>query len=173
MSSLFSPFPTEEELMRRKLAASAVAIVVVVAVLVLVLHHQQKKIQRSSTPVQVSSPGPTTSTPSGGSTPPPPATSSVSGVFTGPTVEMEYGPVQVAIDVQGGKITDVKAVQYPVDRPRSQFINSQAVPLLRSEVLQAQSANVNLISGATFTSEAFARSLQAAIAQEQKKIATH
>ncbi|HEY5045811.1 MAG TPA: FMN-binding protein [Solirubrobacteraceae bacterium] len=158
--------------MRRKLVASAVAVVVVVAVLVLVLHHQQK-IQRSSTPVHVSSPGGTTSTPSGGSTPPTPATSKVSGVFTGPAVEMEYGPVQVAIDVQGGKITDVKAMQYPVDRPRSQFINSQAVPLLRSEVLQAQSANVNLISGATFTSEAFARSLQAAIEQEQKKVATH
>jgi uncharacterized protein with FMN-binding domain len=172
MSSLFSPFPTEEELMRRKLAASAVAVIVVVAVLVLVLHHQ-RKIQRSSTPVHVSSPGGRTSTPSGGSTPPTPATSSVSGVFTGPTVEMEYGPVQVAINVRGGKITDVKAMQYPVDRPRSQFINSQAVPLLRTEVLQAQSANVNVISGATFTSEAFARSLQAAIEQEQKKVATH
>jgi uncharacterized protein with FMN-binding domain len=172
MSSLFSPFPTEEELMRRKLAASAVAVVVVVVVLVLVLHHQQK-IQRSSTPVHVSSPGPTTSTPSGGSTPPTPATSNVSGVFTGPTVEMEYGPVQVAINVRGGKITDVKAMQYPVDRPRSQFINSQAIPLLRNEVLQAQSANVNVISGATFTSEAFASSLQAAIGQEQKKVATH
>jgi uncharacterized protein with FMN-binding domain len=172
MSSLFSPFPTEEELMRRKLAASAVAVVVVVAVLVLVLHHRQK-IQRSSTPVHLSPPGPTTSTPSGGPTLPTPATSNVSGLFTGPTIEMEYGPVQVAIDVQGGKITDVKALQYPVDRPRSQFINSQAVPLLRNEVLQAQSANVNVISGATFTSEAFASSLQAAIGQEQKKIATH
>jgi uncharacterized protein with FMN-binding domain len=172
MSSLFSPFPTEEELMRRKLAASAVAVVVVVAVLVLVLHHQQK-IQRSSTPVHVSSPGGPTSTPAGGPTPPTPATSNVSGLFTGPTVETQYGPVQVAIDVQGGKITDVKAVQYPVDRPRSQFINSQAVPLLRNEVLQVQSANVNVISGATFTSEAFATSLQAAIGQEQKKAATH
>jgi uncharacterized protein with FMN-binding domain len=59
-----------------------------------------------------------------------------------------------------------------VDRPRSQFINSQAVPLLRSEVLQAQSANINLISGATFTSQAFATSLQAAIEQEQK-VAAH
>ena len=92
-------------------------------------------------------------------------------MFTGPAVEMQYGPVQIAISVQGGKITDVKALQYPIDRPRSQFINSQAVPLLRSEVLQAQSANINVISGATFTSEAFASSLQAAVEQEQKKVA--
>ncbi len=159
--------------MRNKEIAAAVAVVVVVVVLVLTLHHNSQKVQRSSTPVHVSSPGGTTSTPSGSSTPPTPATSNVSGVFTGPTVEMEYGPVQVAIDVQGGKITDVKALQYPVDRPRSQFINSQAVPLLRSEVLQAQSANINLISGATFTSNSFATSLQAAIGQEQKKVATH
>jgi len=158
--------------MRKREITAAVAVIVVVAVLVLVLHHHQT-VQRSSTRVHVSSPGATTSIPSGGSTPPTPATSNVNGVFTGRTVEMEYGPVQVAIDVQGGKITDVKAMQYPVDRPRSQFINSQAIPLLRSEVLQAQSANVNVISGATFTSEAFAASLQAAIAQEQKKAAIH
>jgi uncharacterized protein with FMN-binding domain len=157
--------------MRNKSIAAIVAVVVVVAILVAVLHHPQK-IQRSSTPVPLASPN-GTSTPSGSSTRATPAASNVSGVFTGPAVEMEYGPVQVAIDVQGGKITDVKALQYPVDRPRSQFINSQAVPLLRREVLQAQSANVNVISGATFTSEAFANSLQAAIGQEQKKAATH
>ncbi len=153
--------------MRNKSIAAVVVVVVVVAVLLVALHHPQK-IQRSSTPVHVSSPGGTTSSASGGSTPSTPAARNVSGVFTGETVEMEYGPVQVAIDVQAGKITDVKALQYPVDRPRSQFINSQAIPLLRSEVLQAQSANINLISGATFTSNAFASSLQAAIKQEPK-----
>ena len=152
--------------MRNKSIAAAV-VVVVVAVLLLALHHP-KKIQRSSTRVHLSSPGGTTSASSGGSTRTTPAASNVSGVFTGETVEMEYGPVQVAIDVQAGKITDVKALQYPVDRPRSQFINAQAIPLLRSEVLQAQSANINLISGATFTSNAFASSLQAAIKQEPK-----
>jgi uncharacterized protein with FMN-binding domain len=156
--------------MRNKSIAALVAVVVVV-VLVALFHHRQK-VQRSSTPVHLTSPS-GTSPPSGSSTPATPAASNVNGVFTGPAVEMEYGPVQVAIDVQGGKITDLKALQYPVDRPRSQFINSQAVPLLRSEVLQAQSANINLISGATFTSQAFANSLQAAIGQEQKKAATH
>jgi uncharacterized protein with FMN-binding domain len=153
--------------MRNKGIAAIVTVVVVVAILVAVLNHRQK-IQRSSTPVHHGSPN-GRSTQSGTSTPASPTANNVNGVFTGPAVEMEYGPVQVALDVQGGKIIDVKALQYPVDRPRSQFINSQAVPLLRSEVLQAQSANINVISGATFTSEAFASSLQAAIGQEQKK----
>jgi len=158
--------------MRNKSVAAAVVVVVVVVILVLVLHHQQT-VQRSTTSVRLSAPGGPTSTASGASTAPTPAASKVSGVFTGETVAMQYGPVQVAIDVQGGKIIDVKAVQYPVDRPRSQFINAQAVPLLRSEVLKAQSANIDLISGATFTSNAFATSLQAAIGQEQKKAAAH
>lgn len=158
--------------MRNKGIAAAVAVIVVVAVLVLVLHRSQK-IQRPLTPVHVSSPSVGASAPAPGPTQPSPTTGKASGVFTGPTVEMQYGPVQVAIDLESGKITDVKAVQYPVDRPRSQFINSQAVPLLRSEVLQAQSANINVISGATFTSEAFANSLQAAISQEQAKAAAH
>jgi uncharacterized protein with FMN-binding domain len=158
--------------MRNKSVVAVVVVVVVVAVLVLAFHHQQP-VQRSSTPVRLSAPGGATSTASGASTAPTPAVSKVSGVFTGENVEMRYGPVQVAIDVQGGKIIDVKAVQYPVDRPRSQFINAQAVPLLRSEVLKAQSANIDLISGATFTSDAFATSLQVAIRQEQQKAATH
>jgi uncharacterized protein with FMN-binding domain len=51
----------------------------------------------------------------------------------------------------------------PADRPRSAEINDQAGPLLRQEVLQAQSAKINVISGATFTSEAFAQSLQVAL----------
>jgi uncharacterized protein with FMN-binding domain len=152
--------------MRNKGIAAAVAIVVAIVVLVVALHKRQN-VQRSSTPVHASSTGGTTSKPSGGS----PLASNVNGVFTGPAVEMEYGPVQVAIYVQKGKITDVKAVQYPVDRPRSQSINSQAVPLLRSEVLEGQSANINLISGATFTSNAFASSLSAAIEQEHTKVA--
>jgi uncharacterized protein with FMN-binding domain len=151
--------------MRNKSIAAIVAVVVLVAILVAV-RHGRTKVQRSSTPVHLASPK-GTSTSSGGSTGAASA-SNVTGLFTGPAVEMEYGPVQVAIDVQRGKIADVKALQYPVDRPRSQFINSQAIPLLRSEALQAQSENINVISGATFTSQAFASSLQAAIGQEQK-----
>lgn len=82
--------------------------------------------------------------------------------FAGPSEDMQWGPVQVTIAVKNKKITDVQATT-PTERMRSQFINQQAVPMLRQEVLQAQSANIDLIGGATMTSEAYDTSLQAAI----------
>ncbi|HEX6499947.1 MAG TPA: FMN-binding protein [Micromonosporaceae bacterium] len=82
---------------------------------------------------------------------------------TGPAVDTPYGPVQVKVSFANGKIADVQAVQTPNDRRRSVAINGYAAPILRQEVLQAQSANVDLVSGATTTSEAYLQSLQAAI----------
>jgi uncharacterized protein with FMN-binding domain len=82
----------------------------------------------------------------------------------GPSVDMDWGPVQVTIVVQGKKLVDVKATA-PMERARSNYINSQALPWLRQEALQAQSANIDLIGGATLTSEAYAQSLQAALDQ--------
>ena len=82
--------------------------------------------------------------------------------YRGPAVSMRWGPVQVIITVKGRKITDVVATA-PTDRTRSAFINGQALPLLKQEVLQAQSANVGIISGATMTSQAYVQSLQAAM----------
>jgi uncharacterized protein with FMN-binding domain len=79
-------------------------------------------------------------------------------------VDTQFGAIQVAATVQGRQIVDVRALQLPFDRARSQFISTQAEPLLRSEALQAQSANIQLLSGATFTSEAYAQSLQGALA---------
>jgi uncharacterized protein with FMN-binding domain len=80
----------------------------------------------------------------------------------GPTVAMHWGPVQVKIKVQGGTIVDVLATA-PTDRSRSAFVNGQALPLLKSEVLKAQSANVSLVAGATLTSRAYLKSLQGAM----------
>ncbi len=82
----------------------------------------------------------------------------------GPSVNMQWGPIQVTVKVKGKKIMAISAT-YPTERPRSQFINSQAIPWLRQEVLQAQSANIQLIGGATMTSEAYAMSLQSALNQ--------
>ena len=82
--------------------------------------------------------------------------------YTGPSVDMEWGPVQVTIVVKGKRITDVQA-SAPTERSRSAFINQQAIPMLRGEVLQAQSATIDLIGGATLTSEAYAQSLQAVV----------
>ncbi|MEO8396215.1 MAG: FMN-binding protein [Chloroflexota bacterium] len=87
------------------------------------------------------------------------------GVYSGPSVDAFYGMVQVQATVQNGKLTDVKFLDYPHDRRTSQYINSQAMPWLTQEAIQAQSAYINIISGATLTSQAFAQSLYTALNQ--------
>ncbi|HEY2665939.1 MAG TPA: FMN-binding protein [Actinomycetota bacterium] len=82
---------------------------------------------------------------------------------TGPVVSTRYGDVQVQTTVSGGRLTDVQALQLPSDRARSAFISQTAAPMLRDEALQAQSGQIDTISGATYTSEAYAQSLQAAL----------
>ena len=84
----------------------------------------------------------------------------------GPSTSMRWGPVRVTIIVLGRRITDIK-VTAPTERTRSAIINNRAVPMLRSEALRVQTANVQLISGATMTSKAFVTSLQAAMKQAQ------
>ncbi len=112
---------------------------------------------------------PTTgATTSAGAAPPP--SSSPPSTTGGPTtsvdgdpVENQYGVVQVRITVQGRTITDITALQMPNDRQRSAYISQQAEPYLRQEALQAQSARINIVSGATFTSDSYAQSLQSAL----------
>jgi uncharacterized protein with FMN-binding domain len=86
-------------------------------------------------------------------------------VIDGKVVNTRYGPVQVEITVKNGKLTDVQALQLPYDRQYSAEISQYVEPYLRREALQAQSANIDLISGATYTSDGYARSLQSAIKQ--------
>jgi uncharacterized protein with FMN-binding domain len=85
------------------------------------------------------------------------------GTYTGPTVNAFYGVVQVQVVISNGRIKSVSFLNYPSDRRTSVRINSFAVPYLQSEAIQAQSANVDVISGATLTSEAFMISLQTAL----------
>ena len=85
------------------------------------------------------------------------------GTYTGPEVDAIYGLVQVQAVIQNGKIADVQFLEYPNDRRTSVRINSYAVPYLQQEAIQAQSANVNMVTGATLTSEAFQMSLQSAL----------
>jgi uncharacterized protein with FMN-binding domain len=87
------------------------------------------------------------------------------GTYTGSVADAFYGNVQVRVIVSGGNITDVQFLQYPSDRSTSRFINSQAMPLLTQEAIQAQSAQVDGVSGATATSGAFIQSLQSALQQ--------
>lgn len=87
------------------------------------------------------------------------------GTYTGSVADAYYGYVQVQAVISQGKITDVKFLQHPSDNRTSQSINNQAMPYLTQEAIQAQSAQVNTISGASATSGAFKQSLQSALAQ--------
>jgi uncharacterized protein with FMN-binding domain len=87
------------------------------------------------------------------------------GQYIGPVTDAYYGNVQVRATVSGGKIVAVDFLDYPQDRNTSRNINSQAMPYLKQEAIQAQSANVDIISGATATSEAFVISLGSALSQ--------
>ena len=85
------------------------------------------------------------------------------GDYTGTEVDAYYGLVQVHATIKQGKLADVQFLEYPNDRRTSIRINSTAIPYLQQEAIQAQSANVDIISGATLTSEAFVQSLQVAL----------
>ena len=87
------------------------------------------------------------------------------GTFTGQAADTRYGAVQVAITVSGGRITDVAVPQYPNTERRDEEINAQALPILIDETKSAQSAQIDMVSGATFTSDGYTQSLQSAIDQ--------
>lgn len=89
------------------------------------------------------------------------------GSYVGLVADAQWGYVQVKAIIQNGKITDVQFVQYPHDRSRSQYINSIADPELTSEAIQAQGAQVDIITGATDSSIAFMQSLSDALSQAQ------
>lgn len=85
------------------------------------------------------------------------------GTYAGSVVQTRFGSVQVQITVKAGKITDVTALQLTDAERKSVQISNRAAPLLRTEVLAAQSADVQTVSGATVTSDAYLNSLQAAL----------
>jgi len=161
--------------MRRVAAATAVTVIG----MWLVLSFKSSPVSRVTTAINAT---PTTTTvpaapadtggqPPAGPPPPGPGTATTttppgaSGTRTinGDVFSNRYGNVQVAVVLNGNQIVDVKALQLPFDRARSQEISSQAAPLLHDEVLQAQSAQIDTIGGATFTTDSYAQSLQSAL----------
>ncbi|MGW4810811.1 FMN-binding protein [Kitasatospora cineracea] len=88
--------------------------------------------------------------------------------LTGSAVNTRYGPVQVKVTMAGGRISKIDVVQYPTRDRRDQEINSSAIPQLNQEALAAQSADIDVVSGATYTSDGYTRSLQSALDQVQK-----
>ena len=86
-----------------------------------------------------------------------------STTVTGDAEDTQWGQVQVEITISGGKITDVSVPVYPNNNGRDQQINSYALPQLIQETVDAQSADIDMISGATVTSDGYVRSLQSAL----------
>jgi uncharacterized protein with FMN-binding domain len=112
----------------------------------------------------------TTATPdpsaSASATPSPSASASTaSTTVTGSAVDTRYGAVQVEVTFSGNTITAVKTLQSPDRDGRDIEINDQALPILQQEVLASQSANIDTVSGATYTSEGYIQSVQSAIDQ--------
>ena len=123
----------------------------------------------SSTTIPSTSQPPRTTTSSGASGTAP-ATSTPSTTaraaprsFTGQDVQYLYGDIQIRVTMSGGKITSIDIPQEGAADPRSQSINSQAVPILTQEALAAQNLQFDVVSGATYTSDAFAQALQSAL----------
>ena len=104
-------------------------------------------------PTAISSSSPSAST----------STRSAASTFTGSAVNTRYGPLQVSTTVKGSKITDVSVPQYPNSNERDLQINQQALPILIQETLDQQTANVDMVSGATYTSDGYRQSLQSAL----------
>jgi len=94
-----------------------------------------------------------------------PAKAKPSGTFTGSTQQTRFGPVQVEITISNGKITAARALQYPNNDFRSQSISQQAIPYLVQETLAANSADIQGVGGASYTSQGWYDSLVSALAK--------
>ncbi|MFJ3037191.1 FMN-binding protein [Streptomyces tendae] len=138
---------------RRTALTCAATVTVTVLALSLKPHHPPVGALPPAT-----TPAPSSGTGTGGA-------SSGTRTVTGPTVQTRYGPVQVQLTLDGSRIVAVRAVQSPGGDPRSRQINASAVPALIKETVNAQSAHLDAVSGATYTSEGYMSSLQSALDQ--------
>ena len=118
---------------------------------------------KTGTPSKTGSAGTTSTTGKTGTAAAAPAAGGKSGVFAGNTANTQWGPVQVQITVTNGKITQVSALQYPNGDQRSKSIAQQSIPYLIKQTLATQTANVAGVSGASYTSDGWRRSLASAI----------
>ena len=156
---------------RPRTARRNAAVAAATAVVAGLLFVYPTSLGRSTTSVVVAHPSPAptavaepsaepSAAPSGSLVDKPTATSST---FTGDTVDTRWGPVQVRITVAGGRIVASDAVVYPDSNGRDQQINAYAVPALNQSTIAAQSDQIDTVSGATYTSEGYKRSLQSAL----------
>jgi uncharacterized protein with FMN-binding domain len=122
-----------------------------------------KNASATKTPASANSTASNSATPTAAATTAPATTAAINGTFTGPSVNVNYGNVQVKITVVNGRITDAVAVKAPTGR-NDRWTN-MAVPILKEQTLKAQSANIQGASGASYTSYGWHTSLQGALAQ--------
>jgi uncharacterized protein with FMN-binding domain len=113
--------------------------------------------------------GSSTSTSDSSSSPPDGSgsTTGTSSTVAGNLIQTRWGPVQVQLTVADGGITAVDMLAYPSENPKDIEINSRALPILIQETLDAQNAQIDMVSGATITSEGYLQSLQSALDQAQ------
>jgi uncharacterized protein with FMN-binding domain len=128
------------------------------------------KTQGAVTPTGLPAPIGGSTSSAAGSTPsstPTPSTgggsSAASSTITGDPANTRFGPVQVQISVTNGKLSAVQAINYPNGSGRDQEINAYAIPQLNQEALKAGNANIDMVSGATYTSDGYITSLQSAL----------
>ncbi|WP_412763165.1 FMN-binding protein [Pseudonocardia alni] len=138
-----------------------VAVMATLSAVTLVLGYRTS----TSAPDTTTAAAPTVRSPGTTSTPGGTVTGSGSGSTTvpGDTAQTRYGPVQVQVSVSGGRITAVDVLQYPDSSGTDRRINSQAIPQLVDETLGAQSSRIDMVSGATYTSDGYVTSLQSAL----------
>jgi uncharacterized protein with FMN-binding domain len=122
-------------------------------------------VQPTPSPIPTSTPSPDAPATTPKASPSPSTPAAPSGTFSGSDFPNRFGDVAVRVVISNGRITDVQALQLPSDRAQSAYISEVAGPMLRSEVLQAQSANIDIISGATYTSQSYAQSVESALQQ--------
>jgi uncharacterized protein with FMN-binding domain len=155
--------------MRRSAAAVALTVIGLWLILTFKSSPLLRANANATAPAATVPSGPTTTTSPPASGPPgpgstaAPTTTSAQRTVTGNVFSNRYGDVQIAVVLNGTRIVSVNALQMPHDRSRSADISSQAAPLLQEEVIQAQSAQIDTIGGATYTSKSYAQSLQSAL----------
>ena len=140
-------------------------IVIIVFALYAIFYHKSATSLPATTGESNSGAGATSATVTSGKVTPATSGQYKDGEYTGSSANAYYGTIQVKATIQEGKIADVQFLQYPHDQDTSIQVNKAAMPQLKQEAIAAQSANVDIVSGATQTSQAFKESLADALTQ--------
>jgi uncharacterized protein with FMN-binding domain len=134
-------------------------------VLVLLFGYHTSTSSRNTASADSSAVAPVGSSTDAGSSSGDSSSTSTSSTYTGDSASTRWGPVQVQLTVTDGTITDVQVIDYPTTNSKDRQINARALPELVQETVDAQSADIDMVSGATVTSEGYLESLQSALDQ--------